>query len=94
VIWSPQRRKEVMARRAVTGADAERFMRSTFPGGEDVECGGGGPAVFICTLYAPSLAKRVEFHVEVGRAGKELKALPGDYAAVRVREALRQSPEK
>ena len=94
VIWSPQRRKEVLARREVTSSDADRFMRSRFPGGEEIECGGSGPVIFLCTLYAPSLGKRVEFYVEVGRAGKELTALAGDYAAVRAREALRHPPKR
>ena len=92
VIWSPKRRREVPARLSIRRADAERFLRSRLPGAEDVDCDRKSP-LFICTLRAPSLGKRVEFWVEVGRAGNELKVLAADYAAVRAREALRHPPE-
>jgi len=93
VIWSPERRQDVLARLSVTRSDAERFLRSRLPGGERVDCGRRSP-LFICTLYAPSLGRRVEFWVEVGRGGKELKASASEYPAIRAREALRHPPEK
>ena len=93
VIWSPERRQEVLARLSVTRSDAERFLRSRFPGGDKVVCDRKSP-LFICTLYAPSLGRRVEFWVEVGRGGKKLKALAGHYPAVTAREALRHPAEK
>lgn len=82
----------MLDRLSVRRSDAERFLRSTFPGGEDVDCDRNAP-VFVCTLRAPSLGKRVEFWVEVGRAGKGLKALAGDNAALRAKEALKHPPQ-
>ena len=87
VIWSPERRQEALARLSVTRSDAERFLRSRFPGGDKVICDRRSP-LFMCTLHAPSLGRRVEFWVEVGRGGKRLKALAAHYPAVTAREAL------
>jgi hypothetical protein len=75
VIWSPERRRSVLRRLQVTRSDAEAFVRSKFPGGENIDCGRRVPAEFSCTLTAPSRERRVVIYVLV-RAGGELKALP------------------
>lgn len=75
VIWSPQRRRQVLRRLQVTRFDAEAFLRSKFPAAENTKCIPYGPEVpvtSLCNLTAPS-REEVVFYVEV-RAGGELHA--------------------
>jgi hypothetical protein len=88
VIWSPKMRRAVFRRLRVTRSDAEAFLRSEFPGGQDVRCDTFRAIEFLCGLHAPSHEKRVMFYVEV-RPGVELKALPERKLSPDLREALK-----
>jgi hypothetical protein len=76
VIWSPQMRRDVLRRLRVNRFDAEAFVRSEFPAGENTNCVAYGRTPnFSCTLTVPSREKPVVIDVLVEAAG-ELKALP------------------
>ena len=76
VIWSPQMRRNALQRLRVDAADAEAFIRSTYPAAENTDCHSSyGKATFTCILTASSFRKRVVVYVLVQAHGK-LKALP------------------
>jgi hypothetical protein len=78
VIWSPQRRKNILRRVQVNTADAEALIRSKFSAApENTRCFSYGAKYFSCPIRVPSREQPVSIYVFV-RADGELKALAGE----------------
>jgi hypothetical protein len=89
VIWSPKRRRALIARLRVTSADAEEFMRSKYPAATNAQCNGtDNPILFACELRVPSRVNPVLIYGQVRSGGTDLKAIP-DRPSPDLREALK-----
>jgi hypothetical protein len=75
VIWSPEKRRDILRRLRINSADAEAFIRVEYPAADHTRCVDHAPDRFYCTVAAAAGKKPVVIYVEV-RAGGELKAFP------------------
>src|SRR2546421_8153802 len=50
VIWSPQRRKDILRRLQVDSSDAEALIRSKLPAAQNTSCSGNRGKYFACTV--------------------------------------------
>jgi hypothetical protein len=77
VIWSLQARKDIRLRQQVEPADAESFLKSKLPPGQDLDCHEGGVTYFACSVRVPRVKRSVIFYVFIHAKG-ELEAKAGE----------------